>query len=215
MANERIDTINLNGNKKKSTLHDKGDGNYGAYFLSTRPDLYEPQRGNTFMFQANFPDKFFENDPILQVQSPYAFTNHSEVLRVAVNSSFVPHFSVDPITIKRGNASVKFAGTPSYKDGDIKLTDFIGAGSKDLAMAWQRKVYNSQTEKIGLASDYKIEGKLIEYTPDYQPVRTWTLYGCWISGLSEDDYSHESTDKRDITCSIQYDKAEIDITDLL
>lgn len=210
MANEYI---NLNGNKASSRAHVK-DGNWGAYFLSQEPELYEPQRGNTFLIEVNFPDGFFQNDTILQKQSPYAYNKPKEVLRVAVNSSFVPHFAVDAISIKRGNASIKFAGTPTYRDGDIKLTDFIGAGSKDLAMAWQRKVYNSTTEKVGLASDYKVEAKLLEYTPDYQVVRTWTLYGCWISGLSEEDYSHESTDKREITCSMQYDKAEIDTSSL-
>lgn len=210
MANE---TIKINGTDQPSKMYMK-DGNWGAYFLSTQPELYEPQRSNTFLLEVNFPDGFFKNDTILQKQNPHAYANPKEVLRVAVNSSFVPHFTVDPITVKRGNSSIKFAGTPTYKDGDIKLTDFIGAGSKDLAMAWQRKVYNSQTEKVGLASDYKVNAKLLEYTPDYQVVRTWTLFGAWITGLSEDDYSHESADKRDINCSVVYDKAEIDVSSL-
>ena len=210
MANEYI---TLNGNKEPSKAF-MDDGNWGAYFLSTQPELYEPQRGNTFLVEVNFPDGFFANDTVLQKQNPHAYANPKEVLRVAVSSSFVPHFTVDPIVVKRGNSSIKFAGTPTYKDGDIKLTDFIGAGSKDLAMAWQRKVYNSKTEKVGLASDYKVSAKLLEYTPDYQVVRTWTLYGAWISGLSEDDYSHESTDKREIACTMVYDKAEIDVSSL-
>jgi hypothetical protein len=109
---------------------------------------------------------------------------------------------------------MKFAGTPTYKDGDIKITDFIGAGSKDLAMAWQRKVYNPDNERVGLASDYKCNATLMELTPDYQVVRTWTLYGAWISGLSEDDYSYEGSDKRELTCSIQYDKASVNTSSL-
>jgi hypothetical protein len=81
-------------------------------------------------------------------------------------------------------------------------------------MAWQRKVYNSKTEKVGLASDYKLLGYLTEYTPDYQVVRTWKLIGCWISSLSEDGYSHDNSDKNSITCTIEYDWAEVDVTDL-
>ena len=216
MADGRIESIKINGNDKSSTLYSAenmklgNDVSLGAYYLSTRPDLYEPQRGNTFMFQVDFPDGFFDNDDILAQQNPNTLANYKDILRVAVSSAFVPHFSNETIAIQRGNSTVKFAGKPTYRDGSVKITDFIGAGSKDLAMAWQRKVYNVDTEKLGLAIDYKVTGKLIEYTPDYQPLRTWVLYGCWISGLSEDDYNHESPEKREIDCQIQYDKAVID-----
>ena len=211
--NKRIDYINIQGNKQ-STLYDTPEISRGIYYLTTRPDLYEPQRGNTFMFQVSFPADYFANDEILAAQNPYAAANGSEVLRVSVNSAAVPHFSSQPIEIKRGNATMKFAGTPSFKDGSIKLDDFIGAGSKDLVMAWQRKVYNVDTEKVGLASDYKLNANLIEYTPDFQVVRSWILYGCWISDIQEDDYSHDSTDKRTITCTLQYDLAKVDTTSI-
>ena len=60
---------------------------------------------------------------------------------------------------------------------------------------------------VGLMSDYKKQATLIEYSPDYKKVREWTLYGCWISGISEDAYNQESGDKHKIRCTIQYDKA--------
>jgi hypothetical protein len=110
---------------------------------------------------------------------------------------------------------MKFAGTPEFDSGSIELNDYIGAGTKDVLMAWQRKSYDVKTEKVGLASDYKMTAYLLEYTPDYQLVRTWKLYGCWISGLSEGGYNHESNDKHAITATIQYDRAEIDMSDTI
>ena len=81
-------------------------------------------------------------------------------------------------------------------------------------MAWQRKVYDPETEKVGLASDYKHDAYLIELTPDYQVVRTWKLYGCWISGLSEGDFSHTDNSLKQIDVTLEYDLAKIDTSDI-
>ena len=78
-------------------------------------------------------------------------------------------------------------------------------------MAWQNLSYNVITEKVGLVQDYKKNCTLIEYSPDYQVVRSWTLYGCWISGLSEDDFdSDNGNSARKVSATIQYDHAKLD-----
>ena len=38
-------------------------------------------------------------------------------------------------------------------------------------------------------------------------VRTWELKGCWLSGITESEFSSEANDKRLITANIVYDKA--------
>ncbi len=212
--------IQLRNGLQSSTLSTKENGlvgGRGTKYLALNPTHYEIQRGNTFMFQVHFPDKYFDDDPIFKAQQSYASATSSQasdVFRISVSSAFVPHFTTNAIELKRGNNTMKFAGVPTFSNGQIKFDDFIGAGTKDLLMAWQRKVYNHTTEKVGLASDYKLLGYLYEYTPDYQVVRIWKLSGCWISALSEDDYSHDNSDKHSINCTIEYDWAEIDISDL-
>lgn len=199
-------SIYLNNQVKDSTINDTSNV-IGTYYLAQDPTHYEAQRSNNFMFYVKFPEGYFADDAILNSINEFAAKEASEVLRVSVNQTSVPHFSVTPLSIKRGNNSMKFAGTPEFSDGKLVLDDFIGAGTKDLALAWQRKVYNVETEKVGLASDYKLTGWLKEYTPDYQTVRTWRLDGCWISGISEDGYSHEDNKNRTIDVTLQYDKA--------
>lgn len=199
-------SIYLNNEEKQTTINNTSNV-VGTYYLAQDPKHYEVQRTNNFMFYVKFPENYFQNDDILRAVSSYAANNASEVLRVAVSSSSVPHFSVSTIQLKRGNNTMKFAGVPEFNEGKLVLDDFIGAGSKDLALAWQRKVYNVNTEKVGLASDYKLTGWLKEYTPDYQTVRTWRLDGCWISGVSENDYSHDSAEKKNVDVTLQYDKA--------
>lgn len=210
-------SINLNNKDAKSTVATKDDKNLnGTYYLANNPKYYEIQRSNNFMFYINFEAGFLDTDIKLKESNSYAanIANTSDILRVSVDSSFVPHFSTQAIELKRGNNTMKFAGVPSFSNGQIKFTDFIGAGTKDILMAWQRKVYNVETEKVGLASDYKHDAFLVELTPDFQTVRTWKIIGCWPSALSEEDFSHESNDRHAITCTIEYDKAYIDTSDL-
>lgn len=198
----------LQNSYKKSTVDVAGD-KLGTHYLTDNPQLFEIQRSNNFVFYIEGLSKTL-NIP----QNSYAYNNADDVLRISLKKGFVPHFKISPITVKRGNNEMKFAGNPTFDAGTIELDDFIGASAKDVLVAWQAKAYNVRTEKVGLASDYKRLGYLMEYTPDYQLVRTWKLEGCWCGDLSEGDYSHDSADKHSITATINYDKAYIDIDDV-
>ena len=68
----------------------------------------------------------------------------------------------------------------------------------------------SYCEKVGLAKDYKRTAYLLEYTPTFQLVRTWVLEGCWVSGISEGEYDHDSADARVMDVTFVYDKAYLD-----
>lgn len=202
-------SIRINGTDKPSTLHVLNAG-HGTYHLADNPNIYEIQRSNNFEFVImNIND-------ILRAGMPDEQRNHlknaQEVLRMSVSGAPIPHFTQQPIEVKRGNSTLKYAGNPSFDSGTITLNDYIGADTKAALMAWQNKSYDVRTEKVGLVQDYKKDAYLIEYTPDMQIVRQWKLHGCWVSGISESDYSSDSNDKHTITVTIQYDRAEIDVT---
>lgn len=200
--------INLQNVDRPSTLHEAGD-KLGTYYLTDNPKYYEIQRSNNFIFYVSGLSK-----KLSITNNKYAQENADDIIKISVNKATVPHFTQSAIQVKRGNNTMKFAGAPEFGSGSIDLNDYIGAGTKDVLLAWQNKSYDVRTEKVGLASDYKKDAYLLEYTPDYQLVRTWKLMGCWISGLSEGDYSHDSADKHTITATIEYDKAWIDISDI-
>lgn len=201
-------SIYLQNANRESTLHESGD-KLGTYYLTDNPKHYEIQRSNNFIFYVNGLSKSFNI-----VNNKYAAENADDIIKLSVNKASIPHFQQTAITVKRGNNTMKFAGAPEFSAGEISLNDYIGAGTKDVLMAWQNQSYDVRTEKVGLASDYKRDAYLLEYTPDYQLVRTWKLMGCWISNLSEDPYSHDSADKHQISATIEYDKAWIDISDI-
>lgn len=181
----------------------------GVYHLAQNPELFEIQRNNTFEFVVNGLNGV---QRAWSLPGEGAIANAEEVIRLSVTKAAVPHFEQAVVEVKRGNNTMKFAGVPTYAAGDFEFHDFIGADTKAALMAWQNMSYNAETEKVGALarSPYKKTCNLIEYAPDFVPVRTWTLYGCWISKLQEGQYSSEDGGKHLITATIQYDYAKLD-----
>lgn len=204
--------IKINGRVLQSQLHnDTGTDSRGVRHMSANKELYEIQRSNNFAFiiptGTLAPFKKSNSDNTIPVNT------FAEAIRLSVNEATIPHFSQQPIEVKRGNGTLKYAGVPSFDAGQIVLNDFIGLQTVETLMAWQHASYDIDTEKVGIQSDYKIDCQLIEYSPDYQVVRTWTLYGCWISGLSEGSLSADDNNVRRITATIQFDRAKLDLSD--
>ena len=206
--------IRINGIDVESTINTQTANPQGTYVLADNPNLYEIQRENNFEFIVT------DIDNILRAGAQGSETNAripnaQEVLRISVVSAPIPHFTQNAIEIRRGNSVVKAAGVPTFNSGNLVVNDYIGADTKAVLMAWQNLSYNVTTEKVGLMSDYKKDAYLIEYTPDYQQVRKWRLHGCWISSLSEGEYNQENNGKHQITATIEYDRAEIDMSEVL
>lgn len=206
--------IRINGNDVASTINEMSSVSQGTYLLADNPNLYEPQRSNNFDFVVTGLTDMLRAGALGDEENAY-IANAQEVLRIAVDSAFIPHFTQEALTVNRGNDVVKYAGKMTFGDGSLVIKDFIGADTKAALLAWQNLSGNVRTEKVGHASDYKKDAYLIEYTPDYQTVRRWVLKGCWISGISEEPYSQGSNDVRVVTATIQYDKGYPDMSDVV
>lgn len=201
--------IRINGTDYNSTINDSSTPGtpIGTYHLANNPNIYEIQRTNNFEFIVS------DIDGILKAGSESAtYANAQEVIRMSVISCPIPHFKQGVIPVQRGNTTLKYAGVPTFDAGTLQLNDYIGADTAGVLEAWQNLSYNVKTEKVGLASDYKKDCYLIEYSPDYQPVRRWIMRGCWVSGLSETGMSNEQNNKKEITATIEYDRAELDVS---
>lgn len=134
-----------------------------------------------------------------------------ETLKLNVVKAPVPHFSLSTLEYRRGNDQVKFAGVPTFDAGDITVDDVVGMDTKSILMAWQALAYNVYTRKGGRMKDYKKNATLIEYTQDFEQIRSWTLYGCWVSKISEGEFDKENDGKRQISATIEYDRAEMNL----
>ena len=83
--------------------------------------------------------------------------------------------------------------------------------TKNILYAWQYLAYNPNTRKGGRMKDYKKTCTLMEYTQDYELIRTWSLEGCFVTGIDEGDFDRESDGKRQLTVAISYDRAIMDL----
>lgn len=185
-------------------------GAYDAWNHVSSNEIYEPQRTNHFEFIVTSSSFSNLRLPVGSKDAAEITSNMPETLRLAVKSFFVPHYTQDVITVNRGNNELHYAGGAHFTAGDLVVHDFIGSDAKEILMAWQSMSYNIKTEKVGLTQDYKKTCKLVEYTPDYRPVRTWILEGCWIDSISENNYDYENTNStQQITAHITYDRGYI------
>lgn len=190
------------------------DNKMGSYHLSDNPALYEVARTNHFEFVVTGLGNLLRAGANTTDNNAYINGDTAaDVIRLSVEKTSVPTFKQGVLSIRRGNSVMKFAGQPDFEDGNLVVRDFIGADTKSALMAWQNLSYNVKTQKVGLMKDYKKDCYLLEYTPDGQLIRQWVLKGCWISGLSMDDFNQEESGKRTITATIPYDYAIMSMPD--
>lgn len=185
-----------------------------AQHISSNLANYEAARTGFFSLIVddidNIVNAAFSGDPRDAAASD-KIARAQETLKLNVIKAPVPHFSLATLEYRRGNDQVKFAGVPTFDAGDITVDDVVGMDTKSILMAWQALAYNVYTRKGGRMKDYKKTATLIEYTQDFEQVRSWTIYGCWVSKISEGEFDKENDGKRQITATIEYDRAEMNL----
>lgn len=189
-----------------------GVTNIGTYHMANNYDVYEVARTNNFEFVI--PDTRFLRAGAAPNSEAY-ISGAQEIIRMSVVSSSVPHFQIEPLTLRRGNSVMKYAGVPTFPEGTITLKDYIGADTKSVVMAWQAMAYNVMTEKVGSldVTPYKQDCYLNEYTPDYRLIRSWKLRGCWVGTITENEFNNEQNEFKTITATLHYDSAIPDISE--
>lgn len=184
-----------------------------AVHISTNLNDYEAARSGFFTLLVDDIDNIvkasYAGEDAKAAGTTDKIARAQEILKLNVVKAPVPHFSLKKLTYTRGNDQVHFAGVPEFSDGEITVDDVIGMDTKSILMAWQALAYNVHTRKGGRMKDYKKNCTLIEYTQDFEQVRSWTLYGCWIQNITEDGFDKENDNKRQIRASIVYDRAEL------
>lgn len=175
-----------------------------VYDLVSRPDAFQHRQSNAFKFMV------FGLENLVDPKTGEPIPNASDILKQATFTGQVPSFSQAPIEIRVGNTVMKAAGTPTFADTTIQLHDYVGVDTYNVLYAWQTLQYNSKTGRVGLASEYKKDAYLLEYTTDFSKVTNlWKLHGVWIQRLSKDGYDNSQTASDvKISCQLTYDWAE-------
>lgn len=196
------------------------DQSLNTLHISENLAAYEAARNSFFVFYVDptqltnlYSPDFDPDSGEAKVEDGTLFDGQmaSDAIRLNVVKSSVPNFTIEPLEYRRGNDVVKFAGVPTFSAGSITVDDVVGLRTKDMLYAWQYLAYNPITRKGGRMKDYKKTCTLIEYTQDYEQIRYWTLYGCFITSIDEDGFDRENDGKRQLTVSISYDRAIMSI----
>ena len=97
-------------------------------------------------------------------------------------------------------------------DVEIHIADdVVGLDTKSLLMSWLYLAYNPNTRMGGRMKDYKKTATLCEYTQDYELIRTWTIEGIFVTGITEGEFDRENDGKRKLSATFVFDRAVIDL----
>lgn len=190
------------------------DPSLSTTHISTNLKNYEAARTGFFVLIVNGIDNIvkasYSGDP-QAASATDRIARAQEYLKLNVVKADIPHFTLKDHEYRRGNDVVKFAGVPTFNAGKITVDDVVGLDTKSILMAWQGLAYNVHTRKGGRMVDYKKEATLIEYTQDYEQIRSWNIHGCWVSEISESSFDRTNDGPRQLEATIQYDRAEMEL----
>lgn len=187
------------------------DKSLTAEHISSNLQNYEAARSGFFTLIVDGLDNILKSTYVgneADAQDTDRIANAQEILKLNVTASSVPQFTINVQRYERGNEIVKFAGKPQWNNTSITVDDVVGLNTKEILLSWKALAYNTHTRKGGRMSNYKKTCTLVEYTQDYEPIRSWTLYGCFVSAVNDSEFNKASDDKRSLTATIEYDRAE-------
>ena len=179
---------------------------FGTYHIADNPQAFQPMRSNNFRFLVYGLDRLLVVGGDEDDDSDY-IKNAQEVIDFSVVSFDAPNFQQQSVDIRRGNSMVRYAGVPSWNQGNLVINDYAGVNSKSILQAWQALSYDVVNDTIPSAEHYKRDAVVMEYLPDNTLVRYWELKGCWVSSLSETGFNNEDANKKTVTAQITYDRA--------
>jgi hypothetical protein len=162
--------------------------------------IYEPQRTNHFEVYLYLPSAIADNNKIKTEE-------YRKYITLATQNFSLPNISVAPVTIPYGNTMIKLAGQVEYGGADsLECIDYIGADVEGILYAWQQLVANAETGQIGWAYNYKVDAKVLEYSPDGECLSTWILKGVWPSAIAYGgSLDKSSSDIKRVQVTISYD----------
>ena len=192
------------------------DKSLNTTHISTNLANYEAARNAFFTLVVSGLDNLLKPDyqqepDAAQDSDKYEQNTAETVLRLNVTKCPVPHFSVGTEEYRRGNDVVKFATVPTWEGGTIEVDDVVGLDTKSLLMSWLYLAYNPNTRMGGRMKDYKKTATLCEYTQDYELIRTWTIEGIFVTGITEGEFDRENDGKRKLSATFVFDRAVIDL----
>lgn len=118
----------------------------------------------------------------------------SELLTLSTDSVGAIEEDQDSITVHYGNGVIKFPSKVTFADVTWTLNCYCEPNVLDALRAWRRQVYNSDTEQMGLPSQYMRQVYFIKYDGQGNPRDVIRCPGTWIGALNNGDMNQAGGD---------------------
>lgn len=135
---------------------------------------------------------------LLQIDGIDAF-----VLKTAARPQIIAEETViDYINTKR-----YVSGKHAWNPISVTMNDPVAPSAAQKIMAWLQLNYESQTGRMGYATQYKKSITLKVLDPTGTVAELWDLTGAWPQDINWGDLDYASSDNLEITFSLRFDNA--------
>lgn len=150
--------------------------------------------GTNFMFGVdnyvpimnnNFEIRIYNSDG----SSP---TENTDLLTLSTSEIGEIQEEQDVITVHYGNGIIKFPAKVTFADVDWTLNCYCKPNCLEALREWRSKVFDPNTERMGLPSQYMRTVYFVRYTADgRETVDVIKCPGTWIKGLKNGSMNQE------------------------
>jgi len=156
--------------------------------IAQEKGAYEPQRQHTWVIRVAGFEGF-------------------KTLELALRTGFLPSISNEEIEIPYMNSRVYVAGKHMVEAGTIAFNDYVDKNTAGILAEWRKLVYDEETGAIGLAANYKKEGIITLYGPNFETKREWKIRGMWPQNIVYGTLDYGASDVVQIETTFRYDDA--------
>lgn len=111
-------------------------------------------------------------------------TEFSDLLTLSTNEVGEISEEQDTITVHYGNGLIKFPSKVSYSDVTWTLNCYCEPNVLESLREWRRQIYDSQTERMGLPSEYMRQVYFLRYDGQGNIRDAIRCPGTWIGQLN-------------------------------
>lgn len=118
-------------------------------------------------------------------------TEYSDLLTLSTDSIGEISEEQDIITVHYGNGVIKFPSKVTFSDVEWTLNCYCTPNVLESLREWRKQVFDPQTERMGLPSEYMRQVYFIKYDGQGNARDVIKCPGTWIAGLKNGEMSQE------------------------
>ena len=134
-------------------------------------------------------------------------TENADLLTLSTDSIGELAEEQDVITVHYGNGIIKFPSKVEFADVDWTLNCYCAPNVLDALRAWRQQVYDAQTEKNGLPSQYMRQVYFVRYDGQGNERDRIRCPGVWIKGLQNGNMDQQGGEIVQVQTTLVISKA--------